>query len=258
MPPFQALTLLQHLRYPSTLSLLGLSRAFGSAAATPSNIECTRFLPRHPSPIAPRESPTPLVLIRARGLGLDESSEEREWTTWSAMFAEKGYTAVEIDISVSAKAEGGSAGASGPTGLSDPSTLPSMAKVLSGQIRLMAVPFPPIVIASGPSCLLAQTFVGDYPVSGLVMLDPPSDEAPKTLKDKSSWPMFNYEPKFPILVMADKDQVDTLGQRNRVAKAAEDGVSRGGKGVSIETMVDGIRGEKTRTEVERWMDRCGY
>lgn len=63
-------------------------------------------------------------------------------------------------------------------------------------------------------------------------------------------------------------------RKGRLGRAAEQGTGRGGKGVEVERVVDGERGEKTRvvsdlpqyimtdklTEqvVERWMDRCGF
>ena len=156
------------------------------------------------------------------------------------MFGEKGYTTVEIDITAPTSA----APDSGTT-VNGP--LPSMASVLAGQIRLMAIPFPPILIASGSSCLLAQQYVGDNPVSGLVMLDAPSDAPTTSSRSGDDWPVFKYEPSFPILIMAGRAGLETLPERSRVAKAAENGVNRGGKGVSLAEIVDGNRGEKTRT-----------
>ena len=198
--------------------------------------------------MAIRECPTPFVLVRAHGL-ISESTEEGEdeWMGWSAMFAEKGYTAVEIDITNASSPSSSSSTGTGDGGTQQ-SPLPSMAKVLAGQIRLMAIPFPPILISSGFSCLLTQTYIEDNPVSGLVMLNPPPDDAPKGLSKVLSfeWPRFKYEPLFPILIMGQPGETEGLTGRVRVARAAGEGVSRGGKGVSLGELRDGLRGEKSR------------
>lgn len=148
--------------------------------------------------------------------------------------------------------------------------LDSMTTMLASQIRLMAIPFAPIIIASGSSSTaLTQNYISSHPASGIVLVNPDQgDEAEQ---------MFDYEPAFPILVVtADGQHGGRLGQ------AAAKGVGRGGKGVEVERDVDGDRGEKTRVVseplqliyrtrenestiltgitqvVERWMDRCGF
>ena len=248
MPPFRPFAVLQHLHYPTSLSLFGLTRSFGYASSPTAQATCTRFLPRQPSPAALRECPTPLVLVRAHGLSSGpEEPDEDEWTGWSAMFAEKGYTAVEIDITGPSSSPGPSSSAGrGSSGQGSP--LPSMAKVLAGQIRLMAIPFPPVLISSGVSCLLTQTYIEDNPVSGLVMLNPPPDDPPAALIKGMSfeWPKFKYEPHFPILIMGHSGDMEGLKERLRVARAAGEGVSRGGKGVSLGELKDGLRGDKSR------------
>ena len=195
-----------------------------------------------------------MIFIRARGLAASTSSEadpedggkrqeEDIWANWTGMFAEKGYSTVEIDITPAPD---------------DPKPFPSMIKVLSGQIRLMANPFPPILVASGWSCLLAQGFVEDNPTSGLVLVDPPPDQDPRASSSASAgdakagastqweWPTFKYEPKFPILLLSKQGEGEELKADSRVARAVSDGVGRGGQGVSIEQMVDGSRGEQSR------------
>lgn len=150
------------------------------------------------------------------------------------MFAEKGYTAIEIDIQ--------------PPPYS-PLPFAMMVGALATEIRLLAIPFPPVIVAEGMGCLLTQSYIGDNPASGLVMVNPPPDADPRKEKGAGGsweWPVFNYEPHFPILVIAEKSNLPTLQSTNRVVKAAEAGVGRGGKGVSVEELVDGPRGEKSR------------
>ena len=124
-----------------------------------------------------------------------------------------------------------------------------MVGALATQIRLLAIPFPPVIVASGLSCLLTQSYIEDNPASGLVLVNPPLDADLRSGKYKMDWewPKFGYEPQFPIVVMADKETMTGLKEGSRVVKAADEGVGRGGKGVSVEELVDGERGDQSRT-----------
>lgn len=287
MPGFNIRAALQPLRFPLAVSFAlpfsfgGAARPYATSALQPT---VTRYLLRKPSDSAPRECPTPLVLVRARGLGLEESNEEEEtWNYWAQMFGEKGYTALEVDItapsslSIAPESSSGTDGAGSQSSDAAVSPLKAMSTLLASQIRLLAIPFPPIVVASGAaSCLLTQAFVEDNPAAALVMLNPPPDADPRPQQAQQAWtwPSFKYEGTFPILVMSDKQGVQRM-ESSRVGKMSEKGVGRGGKGVSLLSTVDGIRGERTRVvrldpipsfffsadivqEVERWMDRCGF
>jgi hypothetical protein len=204
---------------PLALSVFGLSlpssRQTSSTAST-----CTRYLWRQPSPAAPRESPFPLVFVRAKGIPSEPTEEV--WSDWSGMFAEKGYTGIEIDITAPSSAEE-----------TTKSVLDSMTTMLASQIRLMAIPFAPIIISSGPaSTMLTQNYISSHGASGLVLVNP--------LEGEKADEMFDYEPSFPILV------VNGGNKGGRLTRAAEAGTGRGGKGVEVESIVDGERGEKTR------------
>lgn len=67
-----------------------------------------------------------------------------------------------------------------------------------------ASPFPPILIAHGLSCLLAEQYISSHPVSALLMLDPPTSNAAAHQEHKSllptAFPEFDYEPMFPVNV----------------------------------------------------------
>ncbi len=120
----------------------------------------------------------------------------------------------------------------------------------------MAIPFPPIIIASGLSCLVTQAYIEDNPASGLVLINPPSDSDPRpdvASKDDWQWPSFTYEPRFPILVLTDRANRsgESSANTSRIMEAASKGVRRGGKGVSVESLSDGVRGEKSRV-VSLW------
>lgn len=153
------------------------------------------------------------------------------------MFAEKGYTSLELDLSA-------------PVSSNDTTTttspLGAMTTLLASQIRLLAIPFPPVLVSSGMSCLLTQAYVEDNPASGLILVNPPPDLDPRKGKGREgegagegwAWPVFGFEPRFPILVMG--------ATGGRLVEASKDGVGRGGKGVSVEELMDGPRGERSR------------
>ncbi|WWC69776.1 uncharacterized protein I206_103719 [Kwoniella pini CBS 10737] len=262
---------------PLTLSI-GFSfivplRFFGSAPDH-SKVQCTRRLIRQPSPAASRESPYPIVFLRMKGVeGLED---ETDWVDWSSMFAEKGYTSVEIDIS-------------SPTEFSksseleemkeDISILKSMVNLLSSEIRLLSIPFPPILIAFGKSTILAQSFIEDNPSSGLILINPLSDKDERSieLQNKSNFkfPNFTFEPHFPILILSNQQSLRNLSVSNRLIREYgqlpnpnTDEEKKGwfknrrNKGIEIgvldeEGFESGLN-ENGRIQVERWMDRQGF
>ena len=148
------------------------------------------------------------------------------------MFAEKGYTGVEVDVS--------------PPPYSD-KPFASLVGVLATQIRTLGIPFAPIIVACGQSCLVTQQYIESFPAAGLVLVNPPPDVDVRTEGEKNwEWPTLSYEPTFPILVIADEAHMKALEGRSRLLEAANAGIGRGGKGVSVEKLVDGDRGEKSR------------
>jgi hypothetical protein len=202
---------------------------------------------------------------------------------WGGMFSERGYTAVEIDIEAPTESNSSSESlqvmAKGELHLhflpifrygtnNHHRNDPSLAE-LSQQIRLMAIPFPPVIISTGPSTLLSQTFISDFPASALVMINPPSNESsllqPTSGVDSESIDAapkagFTYEPHFPIYILSTGDKADDVAQHRLVRLHADKGVGRAMRGVTYEQAEGGKaeRSEGTRMMVERWLDRCGY
>ncbi|WVQ77945.1 hypothetical protein IAT38_000025 [Cryptococcus sp. DSM 104549] len=278
MPAFTSRSRVLFTTYRPYLLSMGFSailpvRAL-SHAPKPNEATCTRYLWRNPSPAASRESPYPVVFLRATGLGVGE--DVGEWADWSGMFAEKGYTSIEIDITPpSTPTRSTLPGASPSSDSPDAgpaSPLPTMVTALSSQIRLMAIPFPPLLIARGQSSLLAQAYLEDHPASGLVIVDPlpdadPRDDAAKAASGGWAWPVFKYEPHFPLLVVGTHEGLAKASTENRLVRE-HSGVDpnpgkwfggRGrGKGVELAVRDEGELGEQARVEVERWMDRAGF
>ncbi|EAL22376.1 hypothetical protein CNBB5490 [Cryptococcus deneoformans B-3501A] len=226
---------------------------FSTTAGKATEAKCTRYLYRKPGPMATRESPWPVVFLRAKGLDVEE---EGEWADWSGMFAERGYTSIEIDITAP-----------------PPQSLPSDES-----------PFRQMTTA-----LSSQAFIEDFPASGLVLVDPLPDEDPRSagqggkkgngggladwaVGDKKGgweWPKFRYEPHFPILLITSQTRMTALSTSNRLVR---DHVGenpnrhgwlggRSGKGVEV-VVTDGLENgglsEGARLEVEKWMDRSGF
>ncbi|RXK36038.1 hypothetical protein M231_06686 [Tremella mesenterica] len=111
------------------------------------------------------------------------SSHDRvDWEGWSSMFSETGYTSIEIDISLQSSNPVNPSNHPNPSDSSDGlwvkssrDILNEMSTLLSTEIRLLGIPFPPILISMGKSTVLSQSYVGDYPVQGMVLVDPPKE-----------------------------------------------------------------------------------
>ncbi|CAK9781351.1 hypothetical protein CC85DRAFT_325853 [Cutaneotrichosporon oleaginosum] len=233
---------------------------------------CSRWVVRDAHPSAPRECPTPLVLLRTPGLSFPSQPKETEdtWRVWADMFSMRGYTTVQVDVSVTTSShlspapggEGEEKAISGP--------VKQAAAALNDQLRLLAIPYAPVIVASGSACLVAQAYVSDYRASGLVLVEPPPDEDPRggvgvaTAGAKAAggeaakpyaWPKFSFEPRFPVLVVASAENEAAV----RASRLGREALERpGGRGVSVMLQKDGPRGEGTRMEVERWLDWSGY
>ncbi len=146
-----------------------------------------------------------------------------------------------------------------PAGYSATNPLPSQLIELAHQIRLMAIPFAPIIIAAEFSTLLSQSYISSHPASGLVLISPPHSATIATANSLDEpLPELTYEPHFPVLVVASDVQAKEVQAQNRlVGDYADRGVGRGGKGVSFEK-VPNVYSEQSRMAIERWMDSCGF
>ncbi|KPV75407.1 uncharacterized protein RHOBADRAFT_43913 [Rhodotorula graminis WP1] len=147
-----------------------------------------------PSPAAPRHLALPLAFVSVSGwdkLHLDA------WRPWIDRFAERGYSSILLDIDPAVV----------DTEPTSASRLDRLEQELVSLLRDPAAssPFPPLLFASGPSALVAETYVSSHPLSGLCLVSPLSAASahphlprafPTTLDD------FNYEPGFPIAVVA--------------------------------------------------------
>lgn len=93
------------------LSGIFAARFFSSSSSSSGSVtSCSKRLVRPASPYAARESPTPLIFLQTPGVDWKEAARRprghEDWRNWAGMFAEKGYTSVEIDVDVRTERSG--------------------------------------------------------------------------------------------------------------------------------------------------------
>lgn len=101
------------------------------------------------------------------------------------------------------------------------------------------------MIAHGLDTLVAETYISSHPLSGLVLLSPPTaDQLP------SPPPSFNWEPMLPVAIFEES---------HRRRQTAEHRLLRDWKQyVDLEEVPSGgMAAEETAEQVLRWMDANG-
>lgn len=111
MPPWSPLSFRQGATLLSGIfAARFVSSSSSSASASGSITSCSKRLVRPASPYAARESPTPLVFLQTPGVDWRDAARrpasDRDWRNWADMFAQKGYTSVEIDVDVRTERSG--------------------------------------------------------------------------------------------------------------------------------------------------------
>lgn len=175
-------------------------------------------------------------------------------TAFASWFPEKGFTCIESDLSMQKDSFQNSDDlmrhfesrmlflyllvAQLPT---------SFISELSNVIRLAAIPFPPVIFARKSASLIAQTYISSNPASGLFLISPPpSNSVSKTLLP-TPLQEFDFEPKFPIAIMASREEMNVLKTESRLG--ADLGVDK------IE--VDNLEGHDVLVAIEQWLDELG-
>lgn len=129
--------------------------------------------------------------------------------------------------------------------------------------------FPPLLISSSLSTLLAETYVSSNPLSGLLLHTPPTPtlfaSLPTRLPDlfKTRLTPFDYEPRFSIAVMHDDTLTGVEGgegqgkqvEKGRLEQGFVDAVE--GDGDGDVTVLKGGLDEKGWEKVMEWMDDNG-
>jgi hypothetical protein len=117
---------------------------------------------------------------------------------------------------------------------------------LSSAIRLAAISFPPVIFARSSACLISQTYISSNPASGLFLISPPPSNSaslghlPTPLKE------FDFEPKFPMAIMASLQELDMLKE------------SRLGRDSGIDQIeMENKEGHEAFTAIEQWLHELG-
>ncbi|KAF8078457.1 hypothetical protein FPV67DRAFT_1465345 [Lyophyllum atratum] len=189
---------------------------------------------RSPPRSAPREAPTPLVFVSAKEWDPISSSG---MTYFSSMLAEKGYTCLQTDLSLPADSINDSV-----------NLMRHFESDLRQQIRLSTMPFPPIIFARSLACLIAQTYISSQPASGLFLISPPASNVsvPKS-RLPTTLPDYDFEPKFPIGIMAKAEEMKVLQAQHRLGRDP---------GVDLISVTD-VEGSEALAAIEKWLDEQG-
>lgn len=184
------------------LSTLGLYPSKGTSVRPQSTIA-----QHHASPSAPREVPTPLVLLSASKWS-GEPQAESSMSAFVKHFTARGWNVTCVDLDPEGERSVSEA-------KSSPDVLSKLESELGTQLRqASSQPFPPVLVAKGLASLIAETFVSSNPLSALALLDPPltPNHAHESHPDKlpTELPAFTYEPRFPCLVAWSPEEVKNL------------------------------------------------
>jgi len=171
------------------------------------------------------------------------------------LYAAKGYTCLDVDLSLSPDATSTSPKLMEyfESGMS--SDFPRLktdenfsAIELDSIVRMSFIPFPPVIIARGVACLITQTYISSHPASGVVLISPPpcNTMVPRNLLP-TPLPEFDFEPKFPICVVATGEDMQILQRHNRLVKDQAADV----------IVVKNVDGQEAFTKIEQWLDEIG-
>ncbi|KAI8972870.1 hypothetical protein BD414DRAFT_517841 [Trametes punicea] len=194
------------------------------------------YLLRTPPASAPREVPTPLVFVSASSW---DASSRNGMSSFASWYAERGYTCLEIDIGK-------------PADVSTSEALMNYYESeLAFHIRMLAIPFAPVIVSRAGGTLIAQTYISSHPATGLLLVSPPPSNAsvPPSLLP-TPLPEFNFEAKFPCAIMCTENEKDRLARENRLWD--DPGVDK-----VVVKDEKAIVGQEGVVRIEQWLDEIG-
>ncbi|OBZ65623.1 Kelch repeat-containing protein 3 [Grifola frondosa] len=110
--------------------------------------------------------------------------------TMAALYAERGYTCMEIDL----------------PHLGEKTTSEALMHhfefELTSHIRLCAIPFAPVIIARSSGTLIAQTYISSHPASAMLLISPPASNSSVSSLLPTPLREFDFEPRFPAASFA--------------------------------------------------------
>ena len=126
---------------------------------------------------------------------------------------------------------------------------------LASHIRLLAIPFAPVIVARAGGTLIAQTYISSHPASALLLISPPPSNSALATSNSSLLPTplpeFNFEPRFPVAVMATERERQMLENESRLWQDP-----------NVDKMVikddDALTGQEGLVKIEEWLNELGY
>ncbi|KAG7099374.1 hypothetical protein E1B28_001230 [Marasmius oreades] len=156
------------------------------------------------------------------------------------MYPEKGFTCLDVDIPLPSKSHR----------INESKRLMDyFESELRSAISLSTIPFPPVIFARGAASLIAQTYISSHPATGLVLISPPSSNEAVVESGLLPTPLpeFDFEPNFPLVVVATPQQMKVLREEHRLLKDN-----------SLDTIiVDDVEGHDAFAKIEEWLDEMG-
>ncbi|KAJ6604333.1 hypothetical protein DFH09DRAFT_1300569 [Mycena vulgaris] len=192
---------------------------------------------RTPPASAPRECPTPLLFVSAKGWDADSYRGIASLTTTLSI---KGFTCMHCDLTLPASSP-----------LDSTEIVDHFVADLKSQLRLtwQSVSLPPVIFARSSASLIAQAYIGSNPAAAMML----TGNIPSTNADvaKTLLPTpleeFNFEPKFPIALLTTAREMERLRKTNRLAQAPE---------VDLLTTHD-LESQDALLQIEGWLDDLG-
>lgn len=104
-------------------------------------------------------------------------------------------------------------------------------------------------VARAGGTLIAQTYISSNPASALVLISPPTSNSSKETEHllPGSLNEFDYEARFPLLLLDTPTQMEKQITNNRLVK--DEGVDH--------VAVAELDGAEAQIAIERWMDTVG-
>ncbi|KAI0821827.1 hypothetical protein BC628DRAFT_1328650 [Trametes gibbosa] len=196
----------------------------------------TAYLLRTPPSSAPREVPTPLVFVSSSSWDPKSCTGMSTLASW---YAARGYTCLEIDLGK-------------PQDVSTSEALMGRYETeLASHIRMLAIPFAPVIVSRAGGTLIAQTYISSHPATALLLISPPpSNAAVSQTLLPTPISEFNFEPKFPCAIMYTEKEAEQLARGHRLWE--DPGVDKIAVG-SEQALV----GQEGMVKIEQWLDDLG-
>lgn len=128
----------------------------------------------------------------------------------------------------------------------------SLPAELASHVRLLAIPFAPVVIARACGTLVAQAYISSHPATALLLISPPPSNTAPSAAALLPTPLeeFNFEARFPCAIMCTEAERPALEEGSRLWK--DEAV-----GKMVVRDEDAAVGQEGLVKIEEWLDELG-